>query len=177
MLPDKRIARHKWGGNCTLFQPWRNRDPPALQMALGSQPAQPHRATEVVHRVCRGQLSTHAGKHRKIGHTSRMLCTTEVGRAPLVGRVPIMARRRTISSGKLALLDAMAATAPNTIVRCGGTFSCPVDCACTAHQSEILSQAERLPALMPVAVTSGNLVGCMVEHVSGRLSSLGWHSV
>ena len=46
--------------------------------------------------------------------------------APAAGAVPIMARRRTTSSGKLALLLATAATAPKMAVTCGGTLSCPV---------------------------------------------------
>lgn len=45
------------------------------------------------------------------------------------GRVPIMARRRTISRGKLALLEATAAMAPNAIVMCAGTVSLPERCA------------------------------------------------
>ena len=55
-------------------------------------------------------------------------CLAQAGGTPVAGRVPIMARRRTISSGKLALDEAMAANAPNIIVTCGGTFSCLVDC-------------------------------------------------
>ena len=51
----------------------------------------------------------------------------ETGCRPMpAGRVPIMARRLTISRGKLALEDATAAIAPNIMVMCGGTESLPV---------------------------------------------------
>ena len=43
-----------------------------------------------------------------------------------------MARRLTISRGKLALLDATAAIAPNIIVMCAGTDSLSV--RCTSHK-------------------------------------------
>ncbi len=43
-----------------------------------------------------------------------------------------MARRLTISRGKLALLDATAAIAPNIIVMCAGTDSLFV--RCTSHK-------------------------------------------
>ncbi len=54
------------------------------------------------------------------------------GAAPCTtGRKPRGARgtHRTTSSGKLAELDATAATAPNTAVMPGGTSSVPADCA------------------------------------------------
>ena len=150
------------------------------------------------HHLIRALRRTCQSSRVQLGRTESRVtsgrCQRRVARAPAAGEVPIMARRRTISRGKLALEDAMAATAPNIIVMCAGTASCPVDCAhhttplapqnlafvtCTRHPQQHMPLPKSLLRLSSTPLLSSTLChlnGSVDVHIMKTLIVTGWQS-